>query len=410
MPSERPPTPPSSESGSEMSSRVSTTESQSPQSTPLKRKRDKAIVIPNDGVMKEEPYFLDDQSMQRVTDLLIQDKPINDDCINRVLEIFNPDPTDWYVASTHLIPPGDHYEAASPKHKDFLSDPSRKLLIPLHLPSVSHWLLVTFDRKHKRCLVFDPLGSRKYIELALRTVQKFLNGHGLWDKEVTIDSDPFPSVRQVDGVNCGIFVIAVGLQLLHDRPVKPVTPKLWRELLTSYFCTKSEPPRGWITTYLANTAKPVDTERAPITTIERKIEDVEAVSVATSDVKACIGEIRLLLDLVDVQISKLEVREQERNKLLEMRKWCLSMPGFADRFMKGVVAARGDLTTTQLKSLPRKINGGVRQLRILKKSCSRAINDAELVSSTLEQRRNDLRDKAMVAYHDFGAKLAALDK
>jgi hypothetical protein len=179
MPSQRPPTPPSSESGSKMSSRVSTTESQSPQSTPLKRKRDKAIVIPNDGVMEEEPYFLDDQSMQRVTDLLIQDKPINDDCINRVLEISNPDPTDWYVASTHLIPPGDHYETASPKHKDFLSNPSRRLLIPLHLPSMSHWLLVTFDRKHKRCLVYDPLGSRRYIELALRTVQKFLNGHGL---------------------------------------------------------------------------------------------------------------------------------------------------------------------------------------------------------------------------------------
>jgi hypothetical protein len=227
---------------------------------------------------------------------------------------------------------------------------------------------------------------------------------------VTIDSDPFPPVRQVDGVNCGIFVIAVGLHLLHDRPVKPVTPKLWRELLTSYFCTKSEPPRGWITTYLANTTEPADTERAPTTTIERKIEDAEAVSMAISDVKGCIEEIRLLLDLVDVQISKLEGREQERNKLIEMRKWCLSMPAFADRFTKGVVAVRGDLTTTQLKSLPRMIKGGVRQLRILKKSCSRAVNDGELVSSTLEQRRNDLRDKAMVAYHAFGSKLASLDK
>jgi hypothetical protein len=414
MPSEQPPTP-LSEPGSGMSSRASTIRPHSPrphspQSTPLKRKREKPIFISNDGVLKEEPYFLDDQAMQRVADLLTQNKAINDDCINRVLEVFSPDPTAWYVASTHLIPLGDHSEAAPPKHKDFLGDPQRKLLFPLHLPSMSHWTLVTFDRKHKHCLVYDPMGSKNCNELASRTVQKFLNGHGLWDGEVTIDSDPFPFVRQTDGVNCGIFVIAVGLQLLHDRPVRPVTPKLWRELLTAYFCTKSEPPRGWITSYLANRARSADSGRAPTATIERKIEDAEAVNAATSDVKACIEEIRLLLDLVDVQTSKLEKREQERDKLIEMRRWCLSMPAYADRFMTGVVAARGDLATAQLKSLPRMINGGVRQLGILKKSCFRAINDCEQVSSTLEQRGNDLRDIAMVAYHDFGSKLAALEK
>jgi hypothetical protein len=393
-----------------MSSRASTTDLQAPLSTPLKRKRDKPIVISNDGTLKEEPYFLDDQAMQRVADLLTQDKWINDDCVNRVLEVFNPDPAAWYVASTHLIQPRDHSEAAPSKHKDFLGDLPRRLLFPLHLPSMSHWTLVVFDRKQKRCLVYDSLGSKKGNELALRTVKNFLNGHGLWDEEVTIDSDPFPSVRQIDNINCGIFVIAVGLHLLHGRAVESITPRLWRELLAAYFCNKSEPPREWITSYLTSTTKMADCEWTQTATIERKIEGAEMVNAATSDVKACVEEIRLLLDLVDVQTSKLEKREQERNKLTEMRKWCLSMPVDADRFMRGVVAARGDLTTAQLKSLPRMIKGGARQLRILKKSCSMAISDCEQVSSTLEQRRNDLRDKAMVAYHDFGSKLAALEK
>lgn len=412
MPSQQPPTPPTSESGSNISCRVSTTESQAPQTTPLKRKRDRPIVIPNDkdDTSKEEAYFLDDQAMQRVADLLTREKWVNDDCINNVLQIFNPDPAAWYVASTHFIPTGDNSEKALSKPKDFLDDPPRKLLFPLHLPSMSHWTLVSFDRKHKRCHVYDPMGPKTCNELASSTVQKFLNSHGLWDGEVTVDTDPFPSVRQTDSINCGIFVIVVGLHLMHGRPVESITPRLWRELLAAYFCNKSEPPREWMMSYLASTVKSVVCERSQVATLERKIEDAEAVSVAASHVTACVEEIRVLLDLVDVQAAMLEKAERERSKLIEMRKWCIGMPAFADRFTKGVITARADLTVTQLKAMPKLVRGGVRQLQVLKKSCSNAIRDFEKVSSTLEQRRNDIRNEAMDAYHNFGLKLAALEK
>lgn len=389
-----------------MSSRASTTDSHAPQLTPLKRKRDKTI----DGAVKEESYFLDEQAMPRVADLLTQGKWINDDCINSVLEAFNPDPTAWYVSTTHLMPLGEHQETASPKKKDLLVNPPRKLLLPLHLPSMSHWALAVFDRKHNFCLVFDPMGSKKCGELASRIVQDFLRRHGLWQGEMAMDYDPFPSVRQTDSVNCGIFVLAVALHLLHSRTVETVTPRLWRELLTAYFVTKSEPTHEWLTGHLASTAKSAESEWTQHTTIELKIEDAERMSVATSEVKACTEEIRLLRELTDVQVSILENREEQRSNLINMRVWCAGMPESADRLMKGVVAARKEKTTAELRALPRMIKGGVRQLRQVRNGCARAIDECERASSTLERKRDDIRQKAMDAYQDFASKLAALEK
>jgi hypothetical protein len=382
------------------------------QSTPLKRKRGGPVIIPNDqnGTLEDELYFLEDQAMKRVVDLLTGEKWVNDDCINSILEAFNPDPAAWYVASTHLIAKGDYPEAALSKHKDFLGDPPRKLLFPLHLPSMSHWTLVFFDRKHKHCQVYDPMSSKTCKELASKTVQKFLSGHGLWDGEVTIGTNPFPLMRQTDNINCGIFVIVVGLHLLHGRPVESITPKLWRGLLAAYFCNKSEPPHEWTTSYLTSIARSAECEWTQDTTIERKMKDVEAAGVTASNITACVEEIRLLLELVDVQASNLEMREQERNELIEMRKWCLGMPASADRHTKGVIMASVNLTMARLKAMPRLVRGGVRQLQVLRKSCSSAMSEYERVSSTLKQKRNDLRDGAMDAYHDFGSKLAALEK
>ncbi|GAB7336887.1 hypothetical protein MBLNU13_g00807t1 [Cladosporium sp. NU13] len=412
MPSQQPPTPPTSPTpGSEndMSSRAPTTDPQTPQTLKRKRELDKAI-IKNDGPIKEEHYFLDDQAMQRAADLLAQDQWINDDCINQVLEVFNPDPTTWYVATTHLVSSVDRSETAVSKHKDFLSNPPRKLLFPVHLPSMSHWTLVTYDRKHKRCLVYDPMGNRKCNELALNIVQRFLGSRGLWDEEAVIEKNPFPSVRQNDSINCGSFIIAVGLHLLHDRPVEAITPKLWRGILAAYFCNKSDPPRAWITSYLASITKPTDCKSPQAATMERKMYDANAVSVAVSHVTACIEEIRLLLELSDVQASILEKRQQERNKLIEMCKWFVSMPSSADEFTECFITARKKLTEDQLKAMPRLVRGGAGQLEVLRQSCLSAVSECKKVSSMLDQRKTDLHNEAMEAYQRFGSQLAALKK
>jgi hypothetical protein len=134
------------------------------------------------------------------------------------------------------------------------------------------------------------------------------------------------------------------------------------------------------------------------------------VKAATSDVKACTEEIRLLLELVDAQVPILEKREEQRSKLINIRIWCVGMPECADRLTKDVITAYREKTTAELRALPRMVKGGVRQLQIVRNSCARAIDDCEQVASTLERRRNDLREKVMKAYHDFTSKLAALEK
>jgi hypothetical protein len=140
------------------------------------------------------------------------------------------------------------------------------------------------------------------------------------------------------------------------------------------------------------------------------MEDMKRMRTATSDVKACTEEIRLLLKLVDVQVPKLEEREEKRSKLINIRIWCAGIPECADRLTKEVITAYREKTTAELRALPKMVKGGVRQLQIVRNSCARAIDDCEQVVSTLERRRNDLHEKLMKAYHDITSKLVALEK
>lgn len=111
--------------------------------------------------------------------------------------------------------------------------------------------------------------------MAWDMVRGFLERHDLLPRDVTVDLDPFPSVRQSDDVNCGVFVIATALYLLHDKVIERVTPGLWRELLAAFFSTKCEPPRGWIENHLASIRELARSGRAQKTTVESILEDVK---------------------------------------------------------------------------------------------------------------------------------------
>ena len=90
-----------------------------------------------------------------------------------------------------------------------------------------------------------------------------------------------------------------------------------------------------------------------------------------------------------MQASNLEMREQERNELIEMRKWCLGMPASADRHTKGVIMASVNLTMARLKAMPRLVRGGVRQLQVLRKKlfqCNERIRKGQFDSETEKKR------------------------
>lgn len=362
-----------------------------------------AIIVQDGDTTIESPCFLDDQAMQKVFDSLTQQSWINDDCINVFLEAFNPDLSLWYVASTHLVTLGKHADTVS-RFKDVASLPE-KLLFPVHLPSMSHWTLAVYDRRRKHCIVYDPKGSSG---LAWDMVRGFLERHDLLPRDVTVDLDPFPSVRQSDDVNCGVFVIATALHLLHDKAFERVTPGLWRELLATFFATKREPPRGWIENHLASVRELARSGRARKTTLESILEDVKVIHAALSDIRACTKEIRILLRMAELQIEIQKKREEDRSKLEVECDWLSSKPSSVDGLIGTLVFHREKDVMRQLNAVPKGLRGGSQQLRVLKDSSVDMIEDCNRVALTFEQRKKHLIDGIMMSYQDIGRRLVTL--
>lgn len=372
-------------------------------------KQDGSIVVPHDGRTAEEIYFLDREAMRKVFDRLTESKWVDDNCINVVLEVFNSDPSLWYVASTHLVMNGAQADSAPSRFKDLASLP-RKLMFPLHLSGMSHWTLAVFDRKHRHCLVYDPMHSEQCVKRAFQTVQDFLKRHGVWQGEVKTDLDPFPSTHQTDETNCGIFVIATALHLLQRKTIESVTPGLWRELLAGFFSTEGEPPREWIKRRLDGITMATELGPARNAAIERKMDILRAISVASLDIKPYVEETKLLVEMVDVQIGVLGEREKHRHELVKACAWFSDMPDSVRNFslLGGLISPQKDITIKKLKALPKPLKGGVRQLQVLRQGCVTVIDECEQVMSTCEQRKNDLLEIVMDAHHDLGVKLAAL--
>ena len=258
-----------------------------------KNNRDKPIIVPHGDRLPEVPHFLADQAMREAFNSLTQQKWINDDCIIALLEAFNPDPSLWYIASTHLVKQTDNTILS--RFKDVGSLP-RKLMFPLHLPSTSHWTLAVFDRIGKRCIIYDPKGPSK---MAWEMVRRFLKRQNLLPRDATVDIDPFPNVRQHDDINCGVFVIATALHLLQDKAIERVTPGLWRELLASFFSTTGEQPCAWMDSRVAAAEKSTESEKAIRVAIESNLRDVKIMDATSSDFKAYTEEVRVLLSMAE---------------------------------------------------------------------------------------------------------------
>ena len=367
-----------------------------------KNDRDNPIIVPHGDPLPEVPHFLADQAMREAFNSLTQQRWINDDCINALLEAFNPDPSLWYIASTHLVKQTDNTILS--RFEDVGSLP-RKLMFPVHLPSTSHWTLAVFDRRDKRCIIYDPKGPS---EMAWEMVRRFLKRQNLLPRDATVDIDPFPNVRQHDDINCGVFVIATALHLLQDKAIERVTPELWRELLASFFSTTDEQPCAWMDSRVAAAEKSTESEKAIRVAIESNLRDVKIMDATSSDFKAYAEELRLLLAMAEAQIEVLETREQRRSKLVSMCDWFSSMPDFVDGIVRQEIFHQREDAIKQLVMLSRVPSGGNKQLQTLKDSCARKADDCDRVASNLKRRRKDLIHVVMASYVDIGRRLKAL--
>jgi hypothetical protein len=368
-----------------------------------KNDRDNPIIVPHGDRLPELPHFLADQAMREAFNSLTQQKWINDDCIIALLEAFNPDPSLWYIASTHLVKQTDNTILS--RFKDVGSLP-RKLMFPLHLPSTSHWTLAVFDRIDKRCIIYDPKGPS---EMAWEMVRRFLKRQNLLPRDATVDIDPFPNVRQHDDINCGVFVIATALHLLQDKAIERVTPGLWRELLASFFSTTGEQPCAWMDSRVAAAEMSTESEKAIRVAMERNLRDVKIMDATSSDFKAYTEEVRLLLAMAESQMKVLETRDQRRSKLVSTCDWFSNMPDFVDGIVRQEIFHQRKDAIKQLIMLPKVPSGGIKQLQTLKDSCARKVDDCDRVASNLKRRRKDSIHVVMASYADIGRRLKRLN-
>jgi hypothetical protein len=386
------------------------------QSSPLKRKRptegsaiEHSIMVADDGSTIDEPPFPTSQEMQSVYERLVQGKWINDDCLNKLLVAFNPDVSLWYIASTHLLSVGKHDSAVPSKFKDSASLP-RMLMFPIHVASVAHWTLATFDRTKRHCVIFDALGERSAAQPTWDAVQAFLTRHGVLDGAASVDLDPFPSIRQNDGSSCGIFVIAVAIHMLHGRTVESITPGLWRELLASFFSIQIEPPRGWMESQISDLFHGPGWDVTQSMPFEPKLGAVEAMKTKVLEVQSNAREAALLSSIANTQAAELERREECRERLDQMSAWLSSMPAHANGIMREFIHNQTESTGKDLKSLPELLEGGSRQLRLLARSCSAVNEDCSRAVLALKQKRETLVRELLDEQRNFNTRLAALDE
>lgn len=418
-------TPVPSISGSTMSSRSSVVDPARSQTTPserhvhttplLKRKRERErdkphngqepIIIHGQSATSEQLYFIDDDSMDKAFSLLVQNKWINDDCVNSLLEIFNPDPSVWLVFSTLT-----NTQSGLSDSRSFNKSPSdspEKLMIPLHLSNMHHWVLAAYDKTRRHCMVYDPKGDSKCVERTMEIVQDILRKHNSWQEDCTTGVDCFPSsMRQTDSNNCGIFVIAAALLLFNDLPIKSFTPDLWRDLLAAYFCIRDKPPRDLISKRLTSVLKSADLDRGDRTLTDNLTRKAKVITDASLRASDYADEARLLLKMADDPLQRLRKQEEDRERLLRLASWYAQKPDGASYLTDGIIAASREQEAKQLKAMPKLIKGAVGQLTALRNHCSSVIDECTIVARKLQQERDDVLKKAMSAYLDIGSKLA----
>ncbi|KAM0714525.1 hypothetical protein Q7P37_009821 [Cladosporium fusiforme] len=384
----------------------------------LKRKRsetktlegDRTINISNDEAGKnivEEQCFLDDHAMQSVFDRLISHRFVNDDCINMLLQAFNSDPERWYVATSYMLKVGDPTGTVPSRFKEVSALP-RMLLFPLYIANAAHWALAVYDRERRHCDVFDARKDGSAAALCWKTVQSLLVEHRVLKGNATVDLDPFPSVQQTDHVNCGVYVLAVALHVLHGVAVNSISPELWRVLLAAFFSKEIEPPRSSLLNSLDDTAESAATGQRPQENIESRMGKVEETRTKELEVLSYAEQTKLLHAIVETQLRGVAKREGERQRLIDMAEWYSAMPKHCDILMMELVSKRKQETTKKLKQMPKVLRGCSRQLGLLKACCSAMIEDCDRATAHLKERSDDLLEAVMTSYQDLCKRLAAI--
>jgi hypothetical protein len=364
---------------------------------------EEGLVVINDGDLVLVGADLPDQSLQPISDNVKHDEWTDDDCIDALLQSFNPDPSTWFIAPTLMFRVGSTVETVLHELRDMETLP-KMMLFPMRGVGAAHRTLAVFDRVRAHCLVFDAGGSQSVTRQAWATVEPFLKQSGMLQEEASAELDPFPSVRRSEDIDYGIYVMIVALHKLHGKPVDRVSPRLWRSLLAGFFHSREETSQERLNRFFADVTQSTRSEMTQHVGIEQNAEDAEALDTAKQDAQLFAQEAKFLLAITESQLQK----EDRRKGLAGVYNWLLSKPENADVFVRDLVDLQSNYVVSQVETLP-VIPGWCRkQLHMLKGNCSRAAVECERASLALEARRKALVEKATSRHQLLGLELMLL--
>ena len=364
---------------------------------------EEGLAVIHDGDLVSAGAYLPDQSLQPMPDSVKHDEWTDDDCIDALLQSFNPNPSTWFIAPTLMFRVSSTVDTVLLELRDMETLPEM-MLFPMRGVGAAHWTLAVFDCVRAHCLVFDAGGSQSVTRQAWATVEPFLRQSGMLQGEASAELDPFPSVRRSEDIDHGIYVMIVALHKLHDKPVDRVSPRLWRILLAGFFHSREETSQERLNKFFADFTQPTRSETIQPVGIEQNVEDAERLDTAKRDAQLFAQEVEFLLAITETQLQK----EDRREGLADVYKWLLSKPEDADEFVSNLVDFQSNHIVSQVETLPVIPDWCRKQLHILKGNCSRAAVECERASFALEARRKALAEKAASRYRPLGLKVKSL--
>jgi hypothetical protein len=364
---------------------------------------EEGLVVIHDGDLVLVGADLPDQSLQPISDNVKHDEWTDDDCIDALLQSFNPDPSTWFIAPTLMFRVGSTVDTVLHELRDMETLP-KMMLFPMRGVGAAHRTLAVFDRVRAHCLVFDAGGSQSVTRQAWATVEPFLKQSGMLQEEASAELDPFPSVRRSENIDYGIYVMIVALHKLHGKPVDRVSPRLWRSLLAGFFHSREETSQERLNRFFADVTQSTRSEMTQHVGIEQNVEDAEALDTARRDAQLFAQEAKFLLAITESQLQK----EDQRKGLADVYKWLLSKPGNADGFVSNLVDLQSNHIVSQVETLPVIPEWCRKQLHMLKGNCSRAAIECERASLALEARSKALVEEAASRHRLLGLELMSL--
>lgn len=328
----------------------------------------------------------------------------DDDRIDILLTTFNPDPSLWYIVSTHLLKAGQMTIPALPGLGDAACIP-RMMLIPVRGVEAAQWTLIIFDSVNAHSLVFDVGGSKEVAEAAWVTAEAFLVSNGVLQGEPSVNFDPFPSVRLSEDVTYGVFVVIVALHKLHAEPIDRISPKLWRALLAGFFLNTCQSSQERVKRLVANSAKFACLEISENVGLEQRIENAEIIGAAKRDVQAHAEEARRLLEMTESQLRN----GARRKELDQTHKWLLAKPEEAGPSLDAFVTIQTKKVVSELRQLPVISDWCEQKLRLLSMACLQGIDECEKALIVLDAKHKTAVEQAFTAYQVVGAKLMSLN-